>query len=158
MPEGLTSSDPHRWTQSRRPWTHRTHRCACLSLFQLQLTHTKKELYKQPQATLISRVTQADTRNDTVVHTGQLTTKQTVCGANKGSGQTNWEKSGVWERAERKERFWSCVHISGICKAQPRTRHKSNSECGPRHIHKPLGSTAPCFSPCIQRRSPCPAP
>lgn len=42
----------------------------------------------------------ADTENGTVVHTDQLTvpTKQTVWGANKGSGQIN-----VWERAEREE-------------------------------------------------------
>lgn len=69
-------------------------------------THKERGL-QAAQATLISRVTQADTENDTVAHTGQLTvpTKQTVCGANKGSGQTNWAKSGVWERAERAEGY-----------------------------------------------------
>lgn len=53
-------------------------------------SHTKKGVLRATQATVfISRVTQADTENDTVVHTDQLTVpiKQTVCGAKKGRGQ-----------------------------------------------------------------------
>lgn len=103
MPEGPTSSDPHRQTQSHRPRTCHTHRYACSIHFQLQL-HTKIGVYKQPKPHLYPgshRLTQKMT--DVVVHTGQLTvpTKQCMVPRRAGAKQTGQsQESGKGQQGQ----------------------------------------------------------
>lgn len=126
-------------TDSVPQTTNTPHTQVCSNLFQRRLTHTRRGLYKQPQTTLISRVTQADTENDTVVCTGQLTTKQTSCGANKGSGQTGQsQESGKGQKGKRGiGAVFTFLGSAGHRQAQDT---KATLECGPRHVTREQSS------------------